>query len=310
MKIFLTKINESWIVDRARKEFYYNNKEIVTNSFKKADIVWIIAPWMFGKLNLSKLKNKKVVCSIYHIDTNSSNNEEIKRFNEFDKYVDEYHTISLKSEKQIKELTDKKIHQIPFWVDTAKFNEISDKAALREKYKFSKEAFIIGSFQRDSEGHDLTKPKLIKGPDIFLEIAIKLKQQNPNLEVILTGKRRDYLIENFTRHEIKFRYFEMINIKKLNHLYNILDLYIVSSRLEGGPQAIVECATTKTPIISTDVGVASQVLSPESLFNYDKLESFFSAKPNVDYAKNMVSQYETPIGFNPFLKMIKNLHES
>ena len=35
MKVFLTKINESWIVDRVREEFYKNNKEIVTNSIKK-----------------------------------------------------------------------------------------------------------------------------------------------------------------------------------------------------------------------------------------------------------------------------------
>ena len=46
---------------------------------------------------------------------------------------------------------------------------------------------------------------------------------------------------------------------KLNKLYNILDLYIVSSRIEGGPQAILESSITKTPILSTDVGVASEI---------------------------------------------------
>ena len=69
MKVFLTKINESWIVDRVREEFYKNNKEIVTNSIKKADIVWIIAPWMWDKLDFKKIKNKKIICSIYHLDT-------------------------------------------------------------------------------------------------------------------------------------------------------------------------------------------------------------------------------------------------
>ena len=47
----------------------------------------------------------------------------------------------------------------------------------------------------------------------------------------------------------------MVNSKELNELYNILNLYIVSSRIEGGPQAILECAITKTPIVSTDVGL-------------------------------------------------------
>ena len=33
-----------------------------------------------------------------------------------------------------------------------------------------------------------------------------------------------------------------------------MDLYIVSSRCEGGPQALFECAYLKTPIITTKVG--------------------------------------------------------
>ena len=31
----------------------------------------------------------------------------------------------------------------------------------------------------------------------------------------------------------------------MNELYNILDLYLITSRLEGGPQALVECGQTK-----------------------------------------------------------------
>ena len=74
---------------------------------------------------------------------------------------------------------------------------------------------------------------------------------NANLKVLLAGKRRQYVINELERHGIPYAYFKMASIKDLNELYNILDLYVVSSRLEGGPQAISECAITKTPIIST-----------------------------------------------------------
>ena len=50
----------------------------------------------------------------------------------------------------------------------------------------------------------------------------------------------------------------MASFETLNELYNILDLYIVASRIEGGPQAILECAVTKTPVISTDMLVLLQ----------------------------------------------------
>ena len=94
---------------------------------------------------------------------------------------------------------------------------------------------------------------MVKGPDRFLEIA-SIYKKNPNLIVILSGKRRQYLIENFENFGIPYKYFEMVNLENMNKLYNILDLYIVSSRIEGGPQAILECAISRTPIISTDVG--------------------------------------------------------
>ena len=50
----------------------------------------------------------------------------------------------------------------------------------------------------------------------------------------------------------------MASFKEINELYNLLDLYVVSSRFEGGPQSILECGITKTPIISTNVGIAKK----------------------------------------------------
>jgi glycosyltransferase involved in cell wall biosynthesis len=39
-------------------------------------------------------------------------------------------------------------------------------------------------------------------------------------------------------------------------MYSALDLYVVGSRVEGGPQSITRVRITKTPIVSTDVGIA------------------------------------------------------
>ena len=104
-----------------------------------------------------------------------------------------------------------------------------------------------------------------KGPDQFLKIVKELNLEKP-VSVILTGYRRSYLIKELQKENINFYYFEKVSQTQINELYNCLDLYIVSSRVEGGPQAILECAITKTPIISTDVGVAAEILSKESIF--------------------------------------------
>ena len=99
----------------------------------------------------------------------------------------------------------------------------------------------------------------------------------------------------------------METFENLNKLYNILDLYIVSSRVEGGPQSILECAQIKTPIISTDVGIASDILSKESIFDMD---NYSKAKPNIDHAFENVQKYLIPKGFNEFNLLMKEINES
>ena len=170
-----------------------------------------------------------------------------------------------------------------------------------------KNKFYIGSFQRDSEGSDTNKPKLSKGPDRFIKIVDSLRERHKDIHIILTGKRRDYLINELNKLEIEFSYFEMANFKTINELYNCLDLYIVASRFEGGPQSILECGVTNTPIISTDVGVASEILSPESIFD---MSNYMSAEPNLEIAFKNSQKYEMEKSFSLFHEMFKGLHES
>lgn len=304
--VYLNKVNEDWIVDRTRREWYSNNKDISTNFLSKSNIVWLIAPWNWENTSKRHLSQKKVLCSIYHIDEAKFNDKEKSLFLQRDSFVDEYHVISEKTKKQVAELTQKKITSIPFWVNKNIWFEIKNKKNLYKKYGFNENDYLIGTFQRDSEGKDVTKPKLSKGPDRFIKI-IKDLNKIKKVHVVLTGRKRNYLINELKKHEIKFTYFEMATFDTMNELYNCLKLYIVASRYEGGPQAILECAITKTPIISTDVGVASEILASESIFN---MENYINAKPNIDYAFKEASKFEMGNVFKLYNKMLKNLYEN
>ena len=307
MKIFLSKINESWIVDRMRSDWYEHNDKISTENISSSNIIWIISPWLWKKIPKRYLKTKNVVCSIYHIDFETFGKKERSEFFERDKYVDFYHVISLKTKKQLQTLTEKEIISIPLWINQNNWFHIEKKDNLRNEFNFNKSDYLIGSFQRDTEGHDLISPKLIKGPDIFLKIVEEICNSNKNAKVVLAGNRRNYLIKNFENKSIPYVYFEMVDLPTLNKLYNILDIYIVSSRVEGGPQAIVECALTKTPIVSTDVGVASEILHSESIFVEGE---FKTAVPNVDYAYKNSQKYKIPEGMNDYVKMFKDHYEN
>ena len=48
----------------------------------------------------------------------------------------------------------------------------------------------------------------------------------------------------------------------MNALYNLLDVYLVTSRSEGGPRGILEAVAAGCPVLSTRVGLADDVLNP------------------------------------------------
>ena len=307
MKIYINSAKENWVVDRFIDEWNkFNFKQ--SKNFRFGDkIVWLIAPWTWKKIPKKYLIKNKVVCTIHHIDEDKfKSNEEIE-FKDRDKFVDYYHVISNKTFDQVIKLTDKPVHKIPFWVNQNLWFEIKNKEQLREKYSVDINSYLVGSFQRDTEGYDLVSPKLSKGPDRFLEIVEYLNTKNENLQIILTGKRRNYILDELSRREINYKYFEMTSFQNLNELYNILDLYIVSSRYEGGPQSILETAMTRTPIISTDVGIASEILDKKSIFNMD---NYKDAIPNTDISYQNAKRYLIPEGFKEFNKLFREIYES
>ena len=306
MKIFVSKINESWIVDRQRREWYKYNQDISTRFLFNSDIVWIISPWTWKNISIKNYKDKKIVCSIHHIDFDKFINDEKKEFYERDEIVDTYHVFSKSTEKQLKEVTDKKIVRVPYWVNQNIWYEIKEKNNLRLKFGFQHNDFLVGSFQRDTEGKDLTSPKLSKGPDIFLKKIIEINKSQKNLKVVLSGKRRNYLIRELEKSRIRYSYFEMTDLKTLNELYNVLDLYMVTSRVEGGPQAILECAISRTPIVSTDVGIASEILHKNSIIDLE----YNTGSPNVDYAFKNAVKYLLPEGMNKFRNFFEIIYES
>jgi len=307
MKIYINSAKENWVVDRFIDEWNkFNFKQ--SKNFRFGDkIVWLIAPWTWRKIPKKYLIKNKVVCTIHHIDEDKfKSNEEIE-FKDRDKFVDYYHVISNKTFDQVIKLTDKPVHKIPFWVNQNLWFEIKNKEQLREKYSVDLNSYLVGSFQRDTEGNDLVSPKLSKGPDRFLEIVEYLNTKNENLQIILTGKRRNYILDELSRREINYKYFEMTSFQNLNELYNILDLYIVSSRYEGGPQSILETAMTRTPIISTDVGIASEILDKKSIFN---MNNYKDAIPNTDISYQNAKRYLIPEGFKEFNKLFREIYES
>jgi hypothetical protein len=303
--------NEKWICDELKKEFtdYFGGK-IVTTDPEKAEIIWYLAPWNYGHTPigmvrekwLELLKTKKVVFTMHHIDEEKYVKGQLDKTFEFMRdYGTKWHGICRKTFEFLKPIAG----EIPvvkeyLWVDKEIFYEIDDKNGLREKWGLT--GYVVGSFQKDTEGKT-NEPKMSKGPDVFVNIVEDIQKDHPDLMVVLSGTRRTYIIVELEKRGIKYKYFEMIELKEINELYNCLDLYIVSSRVEGGPRAIVEAGLAKTPIISTDVGIAGELCPKECIYDVNNWESYKMARPCVEELYVEVSKLEK----NTQIWKIKNM---
>lgn len=307
MKVFALAPRENWICDRFVEEFNKYNPDIATNNPYEADIIWLIADWCWNQVPEFLLANKKVVCTLYHVVPEKFTGQALADFKQRDRYVNLYHSMCQITDDVLKPYMGAPSFVQNFWANQETWYSIHETNELKKKHNLPIDKFLIGSFQRDTEGRDLASPKLEKGPDIFCDFVEKRFEQDKNIHVVLAGWRRQYVINRLKKAGIPYSYFEWADFKTLNELYNTLSLYIVSARQEGGPQAIVECALTETPIISTDVGVAREVLHTDSIAKDFTAKALGDCVPEVSYNFQNVQKYTIPQGFTRFREEFKKL---
>jgi glycosyltransferase involved in cell wall biosynthesis len=156
-----------------------------------------------------------------------------------------------------------KVFLIPIGINPDFFSPQTpaSRQVSREKYGIPQSAVVVGSFQKDGDGwgEGLT-PKLIKGPDVFLQSADILKKSVPELFVLLSGPARGYVKKGLEELRIPYKHVYLEHYPQINELYHCLDLYIVASREEGGPKAILESMASGVPLVTTRVGQAMDMV--------------------------------------------------
>ncbi len=296
-KIYVLVANENWICNKFEKEWIDNNKNIHTTNILEADIIWILSDYIADKIPEKFFENKIVYTTIHHIVPWKITDTKRKHFEFLNRITTFFVTIEDKCQTVLAKYVTKPIKVVPFWNNENTWRYLN-KEVDRDSYGIpGDDYFVIGSFQRDTEGegipHKLYEPKLEKGPDLFIESVLALRDKmEKNIFVVLAGYRRQFVIKELKKNDIPYVYHEMCSDNNLNELYNCLDLYIVSSRVEGGPRAINECGLTRTPLITTDVGVAKLMCHPDSIFDMDNVkETVVKAKPNVEHLYKKVQKY-------------------
>lgn len=300
-KVFVLAPGEDWVVDRFVKEWYEDNADISTRNLYEADVIWALADWCFNKLPMHHLLTKKVITTVHHIVPEKFGPRERMDFQLRDDVTTVYHVYNQRSYDFIKPLTTKPIHLITYWANQNIWLPTGSREELRKKYGLPADAYLIGSFQRDTEGHDLKSPKLEKGPDLLVDAIIGFRDKSKEyfrVEVVLAGWRRQYVMKRLDDAGIKYHYFERPKQHVVNELYQTLDLYPVTARYEGGPQSLIECGLLGVPVVSRPVGIAEQVLPPQAI--NDNVVEAMPTVPNVE-------AWKLPAGYEPYRRLIEAL---
>jgi len=156
-----------------------------------------------------------------------------------------------------------KVFRIPIGVDVGIFRPQTpaSRAAARTRLGLPRDAFVVGSFQKDGVGMgDGNEPKTIKGPDVLVEALDAARGELGELVVLLTGPARGYVRRELERRGIAHVHRLLPSRDGLTAAYHALDAYLVASRQEGGPKSILESMATGVPLVTTKAGQAPDLV--------------------------------------------------
>lgn len=266
-KLYIVGDNADWAIDEEVKAL---NKlgEVLGYKTKVIKKMWWNSPQIVHYASQFSLLDEKIYKSSNRISIDyfhgkpKDGDSYRKCFEMISKYKDRIFRIRV-SHKSMKEalvvtgIDSNKVVVIPIGqeVDLFPIQTEESKKRSREDLGIDLNATVVGSFQKDGVGWgDGNEPKFIKGPDIFLKVIEKLKADVPNLFVLLSGPSRGFVKTGLDKIGVPYKHVYLDEYRGISGLYDALDLYLITSREEGGPKTCLESMSKGIPLVTTEVG--------------------------------------------------------
>ena len=284
MRIFVKGADAGWVLDNIMNDYKKHTRHKIVDIKDSPDIFWSLNLFDFPHLYTSVPKSCLSFAHIHHINETQLNEYNFDAFNKAHGCIVYNKKVEITAAKYMKI----PIYRLPYWIISGTTEQINDKNVkdLKKRIGYGGE-LLIGSFQKDGNGNVGDTPKISKGPDTLVEILTRLSSMT-KIKVVLGGYARQYVIKKLEEKRVPYVY--LPKYEDINSLYDCLDWYFVTSRCEGGPQAVLEASYRKIKILSTDVGVASEILHPDCICNgvNDFIEKVQRGIDKIDYNYNQI----------------------
>jgi len=304
LSVYVLQANEDWITDVHAQDFKRTTSLRVAERPDDADIVWLHASWCWTHIDPSLLSRKTVVCTVHHIVPEKFDPHS---FAARDSFVDVYFVYTSETAAFIRRHSSRPIIRIAHWIDTDKWYPV-EKQAARERIRLESQRVVVGSFQRDTEGRDLVSPKLEKGPDVLCDVVERLAAREP-VTLLLGGWRREYIINRMSSNSrVSVIHMRLPTQDVVRDMYASLDFYLCTSRVEGGPMCVLEAAIMRVPILSTPVGIASDILHPSQIISPSRWDFSLPTGDAIEYSHQRAARRRLTDAIKSYDGVFRHIH--
>jgi glycosyltransferase involved in cell wall biosynthesis len=136
-------------------------------------------------------------------------------------------------------------------VDTSIFYPLPDKMEARRQLGITSEIPLIGYSAKYTSNTDGRK-----GIHILLQALKTLAENHQKFGIVITGPGWGKVVEEIKSYGIsEVYYYPFLPDRMMPVCYNALDLYVVTSQVEGGPVPVINCLACGVPVVTTPVGI-------------------------------------------------------
>lgn len=145
------------------------------------------------------------------------------------------------------------VEVIPSGIDFSPFENVGSRDFLRREFSFSPDDFLVGIVAH-LEDH--------KGHKYLIEATKILKEQTSKIKVIVVGKGslRMELDKQAKQLEVEDLVFFLGFREDVPQILASLDLFVLSSYLEGMGSSILDAMASRLPVVATKVGGIPEVV--------------------------------------------------
>ena len=145
------------------------------------------------------------------------------------------------------------IHVIPSGIDFSPFREVTCRDFLRREFSFAPDDYLVGIVAA-LEDH--------KGHTDLIQAAKILKEQAPKVRIVVVGTGSLRLTLNKQAHDLGVEdiVFFLGFREDVPQILASLDLFVLSSHLEGMGSSLLDAMASRLPIVATRTGGIPEVV--------------------------------------------------